>query len=416
MKRFHVFAAGFLCLVIFVCPVFAQQYITIGVPTSLKLIEGYEGNKAAQLAVEEINARGGVKVGSEKRLLKIESLDIRDGEPGVPVSEALLGIEKLILDKKIFATVVGNFRSEALLAAMDIYSKYKIINIGTIAMTPKFQEKVLGDKEKYKYSFRNCLDSQYLAGYIQGLMKYISKEFGYNKVYIATQDVLWAAGTGMLMEKWFKENGWTVVGFEKYPTGAMDFSPGLMKVKSGGAQVIMPIFDMPTSGILVKQWESMRIPALMAGFISPLMGTKAWDTFGKEIDGSLNVVFEIGNVPIKAYAPATRFYDAYKKRWKEDLQSGHGVSPAYDAVYVLVNGIEKAGILDPDRVARAIEGSDIAGAVGRIKFDGGHQAIFGNDPKSSSSGAAFQWRAARRVEVYPESIADGKIQKPAWMK
>ena len=128
-----------LLFVILVYPAFAQQhYITIGVPTSLKLIEGYEGSRAAQLAVEEINARGGVRVGSEKRLLKIESLDIRDGEPGVPVSEALLGIEKLILDKKIYAAVVGNFRSEALLAAMDIYSKYKVINIGTIAMSPKF--------------------------------------------------------------------------------------------------------------------------------------------------------------------------------------------------------------------------------------------------------------------------------------
>jgi hypothetical protein len=48
----------------------------------LKLIEGAEGNKAAILATEEINAKGGVKVGKEKRLLKIESLDIRDGEPG----------------------------------------------------------------------------------------------------------------------------------------------------------------------------------------------------------------------------------------------------------------------------------------------------------------------------------------------
>jgi len=312
--------------------------------------------------------------------------------------------------------VVGNFRSEALLAAMDIYSKYKIVNIGTIAMTPKFQEKVLSDKEKYKYSFRTCLDSKYLAGYIMGMMKYLNKEFGYNKVFIATQDVLWAAGTGQIMDKWFKDNGWTVVGFERYPTGAMDFSAGLMKAKSGGAQVTLPIFDMPTSGILVKQWESMKIPTLMAGFISPLMGSKAWETFGKEAEGTLDVVFEIGNVPIKAYPPATRFYDGYKKRWKEELQSGHGVSPGYDAVYVLANAIEKAGTLDPDKVAKAIEATDYVGAIGRVKFDAGHQAVFGNDPKTSASGAVFQWRQGRRVEVFPESIADGKIVKPAWIK
>ena len=75
---------------------------------------------------------------------------------------------------------------------MDIYSKYKVINIGTIAMSPKFQEKVLSDKEKYKYSFRACLDSRYAFEYVSGLMKQINKDFGYNKVFIATQDVLWA--------------------------------------------------------------------------------------------------------------------------------------------------------------------------------------------------------------------------------
>jgi len=416
MKRFIVFLFVVSALTFFTSSAMAQQYITLGVPTSLKLIEGYEGHKAAQLAVEEINAKGGVKVGTEKRLLKIEALDIRDGEPGVPVSEALLGIEKLILDKKIYAAVVGNFRSEALLAAMDIYSKYKVINIGTIAMTPKFQEKVLSDKEKYKYSFRNCLDSKYLAGYIQSMMRFINKEFGYNKVYIATQDVLWATATGSLMEKWFKENGWQVAGFDKYPVGATDFSAGLLKAKSAGVQVIMPVFDMPTSGILVKQWKSMKIPAFMAGFISPLMGSKAWKTFGKDIDGLMNVVFEIGYFPIKAHPPSVKFSEAYVKRWKEDIQSGHGAAPAYDTVYVLANAIEKAGTLDPDKVVKAIQETDMMGVVGRIKFDNGHQLIFGDNPKNAAVGAVMQWQNGKMAVVWPPSIASDKIVKPEWMK
>lgn len=416
MKNSIAVVACLLC-VIFVCPAFAQQhYITIGVPTSLKLIEGYEGNKAAQLAVEEINAKGGVKVGKEKRLLKIESLDIRDGEPGVPVSEALLGIEKLILDKKIYAAVVGNFRSEALLAAMDIYSKYKVINIGTIAMSPKFQEKVLSDKEKYKYSFRNCLDSRYAFEYVSGLMKQINKDFGYNKVFIATQDVLWASAIGDMMAKWFKENGWTVVDFQRYPTGSTDFSSGLLKAQQGGAQLILPVFDMPTSGVLVKQWRSMKIPALMAGFISPFSGPKAWQTFNGDIEAAIHVMWEIGHIPVRGYAPAGQFLDAYKKRWKEEVQSGHGVSAAYDSVYVLANAIERAGTTDPDKVAEAVSHTDMAGAVGRIRFDQGHQLIFGNDPKTAAMAAAFQWMKGKRVVIFPTTIADSKIEKPGWMK
>ncbi len=416
MKKSVVSLFIFLSFFLFTFSASAQQYITLGIPTSLKLIEGHEGQKAAQLAIEEINAKGGVKVGNEKMLFKLEALDIRDGEPGVPVSEALLGIEKLILDKKIYAAVVGNFRSEALLAAMDIYSKYKVINIGTIAMTPKFQEKILSDKEKYKYSFRGALDSKYASGYVQSSMKFLNKEFGYNKVYIATQDVLWANAIGSLMEKWFKDNGWTVAAFDKYPVGATDFSAGLMKAKSAGVQVIMAIFDMPTSGILVKQWKSMKVPALLTGFISPLTGSKAWKTFGQDIEGVLESVWEIGYFPIKAYPPSVKFSAAYVKRWKEDIQSGHGAAPAYDTVYILANAIEKAGTLDSEKVVKAIEETDMAGVVGRIKFDNGHQLIFGDDPKQTACGGVFQWRKGKMLLVWPESIASDKIQKPAWMK
>lgn len=395
----------------------AADPILLGVPTSLKLIEGYESNRAAILAVEEINAKGGVTVGKEKRLFKVESLDIRDGEPGVPVSEALLGIEKLILDKKIYAALVGNFRSEALLAAMDIYSKYKVINIGSIPMSPKFQEKVLSNPEKYKYSFRVCLEATGLSKYMSGLMKLIGKDFGYNKVFIATQDVLWATATGSMMEQWYKDNGWTVLGFEKYPTGASDFSSALMKAKSGGAQLILVVFDMPTSGILVKQWASMRIPALMAGYNGPLMGSKAWTTFGDEIEGSLNIIEDIGPIPVKAYPPATKFYEAYTKRWKESPQAGHGVGASYDAVYMLAAAIEKAGTLDPDKVSAAIAATDMAGGVvGRLRFDKGHQLIYGEDPKTGGLGVWFQWKKGERVIVYPESVADGKIDKPVWAK
>jgi len=409
----------FLSILFFglIISVHAADPILLGVPTSLKLIEGHESHRAVTLAVEEINAKGGVTVGKEKRLLKVEALDIRDGEPGIPVSEALLGIEKLILDKKIYAALVGNFRSEALLAAMDIYSKYKVINIGSIPMSPKFQEKVLSNPEKYKYSFRVCLEASGLSRYMSGLMKTIGRDFGYNKVLIATQDVLWATATGSMMEKWYKENGWTVLGFDTYPTGASDFSPSLLKAKSGGAQLILVVFDMPTSGILVKQWRTMRVPALMAGYNGPLMGSKAWSTFGEDIEDSLNIIEDIGPIPVRAYPPATKFYEAYMKRWKESPQAGHGVGASYDAVYILAAAIEKAGTLDPDKVSAVIAATDRAdGVVGRLRFDKGHQLIYGEDPKASGLGVWFQWKKGQRVIVYPESVADAKIDKPVWTK
>lgn len=390
-----------------------EDPIVIGVPSSLKLLESAEGYKAIVLAAEEINAKGGVKVGSVHRPLKIEAIDTRDGEPGVPIADAILAIEKLFLEKKPHAVVLGPFRSEVLLAAMDIYAQYKMPSIN-VAMTPKFVEKYSQNPEKYKYCFR-MMDAKYVVGYLTKVMEKINKDFGFTKVYIVVQDVLWSTSIGTGMQGWFQKNKWEVLGYDKYPTGASDFSTTMIKAKQSGAQVILPIFDMSTSGILVQQWGDMKVPALMAGFISPLMGSKAWSTFGDKIEGVINVVFQAGNIPLKKYPPSAKFYKTYTKRWGEQ-QSGHMPSQCYDSVYALVGAIERAGSLDPDKLVKEIEKTDMVGSIGRIKFQD-HQFIFGDDPKTSAIAVVYQWKkGGKRVPVYPESVAEDKITKPSWMK
>ena len=156
--------------------VLAAEPIVIGVPTSLGFLEGKEAHKAVQIAVSEINAKGGVNVGGMKRLFKVAAADLRDASPGVPVPEALLGLEKNILEQKPTAIVVGPFRSEALIAGMDIIAKYKVPLLGSVAMSPSSEKKIKADPEKYKYIFRSCLNSIYLVKYLAGTMSLIKKE------------------------------------------------------------------------------------------------------------------------------------------------------------------------------------------------------------------------------------------------
>jgi branched-chain amino acid transport system substrate-binding protein len=400
-------------------PVMSAEPIVIGVPTSLGFLEGKESHKVVQMAVSEINAKGGVSVGGQKRLLEVSSMDIRDAAPGVPVPEALLGIEKNILEKKPVAIVVGPFRSEALVAGMDLISKYKTPMIGTIAMTPASEAKVKEDPEKYKYVFRDCLNAIYLVKYLSGTMAAINKEFGFTKVYIMHQDVAWARATADGVKKsYFEKAGWEVIEQEAYPTGTSDFSSALMKARSKGAQVIMPIFDMPQSGILVKQWKSMNVPALMAGFISPLAGTDAWKTFDGKIGGAINCIFEMGSAIASDKLPkSVEFYNKYTKIFGKELQAGHGPAPAYESVYILAEAIERAGSLDPDAVAAQIKKTDRMGIMGRIRFDEGNQVVYGFDYKETAVAAVFQWTddGKRRI-VFPESLADAKIQLPKGLK
>lgn len=78
----------------------AAQPVILGVPTALGSIEGADSLRPVQLAVEEINAQGGVSVGGVKRPLEVVSIDTRKHEPGIPTHDALAALEKLITEKK----------------------------------------------------------------------------------------------------------------------------------------------------------------------------------------------------------------------------------------------------------------------------------------------------------------------------
>ena len=133
----------------------AAEPIKIGAPLSTAYLYGWDAERGIKLAVEEINAKGGVNVGGEKRPFSVDVIDTRDLEPGVPVSEALMAMDKLILAKKVHFIIGGPVRSEAALAAMSLLSKHKVVSILTTgALSPKYHAMVEKQYDKFKYCFR----------------------------------------------------------------------------------------------------------------------------------------------------------------------------------------------------------------------------------------------------------------------
>jgi branched-chain amino acid transport system substrate-binding protein len=397
----------------------AADPITIGSPLSTAYLYGWGAERAITLAVEEINAAGGVNVGGTKRPFKVEVIT-RDLEPGVPVSEALLAVEKLILEKKADFIVGGPVRSEAGLAAMDLLSKYKKISIlSTGVLTPGYHARVAENYDKYKYLFRISGEAKWIAvgEQIPALVE-IGQKFNLDRVYIMVQDVAWARGFGGIFAKVMAKKGWTVIGKpEIYPTGSTDFSMGLLKARREKAQVIIIAMDMPESSILLKQWYDLKVPALPFGSI---IAAAEQPGFWKATEGkgeyTLANVVNAGNAPSNASDWTMKFVNAYKKKWGLEPE-GYGASSSYMAVYVLKDAIEKAGTLDSDAVVTALEKTDMMGVYGRIKFDPkSHQVIPSLDPNEGAVGTIFQWQAGKRVVVFPKSIAMGEIQLPPWMK
>ena len=394
--------------------------IVIGAPLATAFLYGWDAQRAITLATEEINAQGGVTVGKEKRLFKTEIMDTRDLEPGVPVSDALLVVEKLILEKNADFIVGGPVRSEAALAAMDLLSKYKKVSILTTgALAPGYHKRVEAEYDKFKYCFRISGEVGWMVvgEFIPCLME-IKAKHNLNRLFIMIQDVAHARAGGDLVEKMSKERGWEVLSKEVYPTGTTDYSVGLMKAKKENAQVILIWMDMPETSILLKQWYDMKVPAVPYGtIISAAEEPGFWKATEGKGEYALASVVNAGNAPSKATPWTMKFVEAYTKRWKVEPE-GYGTSSSYMAVYTLKDAIERAGSLDSDAMVAALEKTDLMGGVyGRIRFNPKtHQVIPSVDPNEGAVGTIFQWQAGKRVVVFPPKIAMGEVKLPPWMK
>lgn len=415
-----VILAAALLTVPFGSQAFGEAPVVIGCPLATSFVYGWDAERAITLAVEEINAQGGIDVAGKKRPMKVEVIDTRDLEPGVPVSEALLAVEKLILEKKADFIIGGPVRSEAALAAMDLLSKYKKVSILTSgALTPKYHARVAEEYDKFKYCFRITGESKWMVGgEIIPCLVEIGKKYNLDRLFIMIQDVAHARAGGGIIADVMPKKGWKVIGEpEIYPTGSTDFSMGLLKARRENAQVILIWMDMPETSILLKQWYDMKIPALPFGSI---IAAAEQPGFWKATEGKgeycLANVVNAGNAPCNATPWTMKFVQAYQKRWNIEPE-GYGTSSSYMAPYVLKAAIERAGSVDSDAVIGALEKTDLMGVYGRIRFDPkSHQVIPSLDPKEGAVGTIFQWQAGKRVVVFPQSIAMGEIQLPPWMK
>jgi branched-chain amino acid transport system substrate-binding protein len=390
--------------------------ILVGAPVPRASAYGQNGERGMILAAEEINAAGGIKLGKTLHPLKLEIIDTRDEEPGVPTSEVLLAIEKLILQKKSDVIVGGPCMSECGLAAMDLYSKYKVVDIVSIGCyTPGWDKKVASDLTKYKYSFR---ESGSVAWYIKegvDLLHQIKEKFGFTKMFISIDDSAMCRGASEIVKNLAVKDGWEVVGFDKHPIATTDYSVALTECKKSGAQVLFIWAYSPETSIMMRQWADMEVPALPIGFIGAAEDPGFWEATKGKGAYTLVTLSETGCTPSNVTPLTMKYYNAFKKRWGVPPRSTGCVS-AYEGLYVLKDAIERAGKLENEAIIAALEKTNLPVVRGTVRFDQNHQVIYGYEPKESVLGNWVQWQDGQRVTVFPQAAAMGNIKMPPWLK
>jgi len=391
------------------------EYITLGAPLPITYNDGLSTLRNLNLAVDEINAAGGFDVGGTTYQFKIEVLDTADLNPTVPASDVLAVVESLILSKYADFIIGGPLRSECALATMDTVSEHETVTIWSAGfLSPGQASKFSGDPDKYKYCFRTQGSVVPVVVESVSIMESIAADKGLAKTaYIMVQDVAHARAGGDGVKAGLEAVGWTVLGYDKIPTGTTDFSTMLNSAEASGAKFLWLNFDMPESVFLIKDWYNREMDMLPVGFVVPAHDSLSWTVFGGKCEYLVNCYVKAGITPINSQA--AHYIDLY--------ESEHGVEPgltwvapvSYQVVYILKDALERAGSLDDDAVIAALEATDMVGVYGKIAFDANHDMVYSMDPTEGAITTWVQWIDEERVTVYPEVVKTDDVELPPWM-
>ena len=378
----------------------AGKPIRIGVPTAIQLQVGRDTQDAAALAVEEINAKGGV-LGRKLELVVADETE--NPETGISA------IKKLTEDEKV-DVLVGGYTSGVTLAELPHISAAKTIYLGVGAASPAITAKVKQDYANYKYIFRvNPLNSKWLAAaVVDFLVNFLGKEKGLKKIAIAGESAKWVQDLVPVLKKGAMDGGLEVPLAEFFDVQTSDFSPLFSKAKASGAEYLVVILSHASSDVFVKQWYDARVPLPIGG-----IDVKSQDTdFFNRVGGkSIGETVQIGFMRAEVTKATIPFWDAFVKRYQRNPVYTAG--GAYDAVHVYAEAAQRAKSADTDAVVKELEKTDFVGTSGRIVFDDTHDIRYGPEYVQAMF---VQWQeGGKRAVVWPRSRKNGDYILPSWL-
>lgn len=333
----------------------AQEPIVVGQFASLTGSEatfGKNSDNGVQLAVDEINAGGGL-LGGRKIKVVTEDDQSKAGQPSAAV-------RKLISSDKAVA-IVGEIASSRSLEAAPICQESKIPMISPGSTNPTVTEK--GD-----YIFRVCFIDPF-----QGtvMAKFALDNLKAKKVAVLT-DVKsdYSKGLAQYFQEYFKAHGGEIVTERSYNGGDKDFRAQLTAIKSGQPDAVFVPGYYTEVGLIGRQARSLGIKV-------PLLGGDGWDspvlteTAGNSLEGCY---FSTHFSPEDKAPEVQKFVTDYKAKYKAQPD---GMAPlGYDAMKILAKAITDAGSTDGAKVRDALtQVKDYQAVTGKITIDGKRNAV-----------------------------------------
>ncbi len=311
---------------------------------------GESSKEGMQIAVDEFNSKGGISIGGKKFLVK----PIYDDTAGQP--EQAANAARKQIDQNRVTAIVGAVMSKNSLAIAPICQSKGIVMISPASTNPEVTKK--GD-----YIFRVCfLDS------FQGvaLAKYAYNELKARKAAVLYDNANdYNKGLAKFFEEEFKRLGGQIVASEAFTDEekTVDFKAQLTNIKSAKPDFLYLPNYYAASALILKQAREL-------GLDVPAGGGDGWDSpklveiGGEAVEGG---VFSNHFSKDNPKPEVQSFVRKYKEKYGTDPDAL--ASLAYDAAYVLMSAMQKAGSLKGSDIRDALAGIEIEGVTGKISFD-----------------------------------------------
>lgn len=370
--------------------------IPIGVLGPWQTDGGYAIQTGAKLAVDQINAAGGV-LGRPLRPVYIDT--------HLNPSEGKLAAQRMI-DQEHVPVIFGELSSAVCLSIQPVAMRAHVIFAVTGCGTDQLSESVAKDPVTNRFLFDvNQTASQQGVGWIQ-IVQQVMEKYGFTKVALIAEDNVFNVPIVAAAKKTF---GSKIVVEARPAINAVNYAAELAQVRSSGAQVIFAMFSFNQGIPFVRQWSEQRIPAVIVGSIVQAASPDFWDQSAGAAQGV--IVWRLG-VPAPITPKTLPFVDAYTKFF------GHPPGPwtaftTYDAVEIWSAAARQAKTVDSNRVVAVMAATTFQGTLGTWKFSENHHPSVGDEGIPMTF---VQWQNGRQVTIAPPRFATGQIVLPQWVK
>lgn len=334
---------------------------------------GVAVNNAIQMAVEDINANGGIDGKQIEYIYYDEKGD---------TTEATNAYNKLVQDDKVVA-IIGDVTTKPTLAVAQTSQQD---NIPIITATATAAEVTLTGPNIFRACFTDPFQGELMASYA-------SEKLGATKVAVLSDMADdYSSGIAEAFVAKAEELGMQVVADEKYQDGDVDFKSQLTNIKGQNPDVLfLPVY-----------YEDLRLISAQAkevGVTAQLCGADGWDSV---LTDNFDSSVLDGGVFCSQYSTESTdervqsFISAYKEKYEMDPNMFAVL--AYDATNMMAQAISDAGSTDSQAIIDAMAALEYDGLTGRMTFDEDR------NPQKSAVIVSIQDNAYKFVENYdPEA-------------